>query len=330
MGKSILYLVLLIAMILTAIDIWYVTNVFEIRQIGYLFWEGGLTILLLLISAILSYNFLTDKNARYGFITIIGLLIFDTLLMLNYAPLVEFVERLSYYFHLALTASIIILIGMIGNIARIEKKHEEGFAVNLYSKDSPIPPKMIIPVWLLVFFGMGGLVLVSGTVLVQYPSFGAIMPFLGGPATSGFGVGDWENVVFLIFPFALAFGLAKYYRGMPNDAAFLIGLIVGFIAFTEYHFLVYQTNMIANIIVAAFGLMSLASYYYTKSIAIMSAMHIGNNFWGALFAVNVIGLSVFGIMAPLSTVLFSIFMMALMAGLIIIIIKKYGKKRRKK
>jgi hypothetical protein len=181
---------------------------------------------------------------------------------------------------------------------------------------------MILPVWLMVFFAMGGLVMVSGTVLVQYPNFG-IFPFLGGPATSGFGVGDSENLVFMILPYAIGFGLARKFK-VPIFAAFLIGLIIGTVVFTIHHSLVYATNTVALSIVLIFGGISLASYHYTKSVVIMSALHIGNNFWGALFSVSVIGLSVFGISTPVSTMMFSVVLLVGMFASVYLLIRKFG------
>lgn len=326
--KSWIYLALLVAAVLVAVDIWYVTNVLQARQVGYLLWEGGLAVLLLMIAAVLSFKFIpTDGKARTGVIAVLAFMVFEVLIMLNYATMTQFLEKLSFYFHLALTAATIILIGMVGNVAGIEKKPDEGFAVWIHSKDSPIPNNMIFPVWLAVFFAMGGLVMVSGTVLVQYPSFG-VLPWLGGPSTSGFGVGDWENIVFMILPFAITYGLATWKKALPKPAAFVIALIVGVTSFGVYHSLVYSTNMIAMIIVLIFGGLSLASYYYTKSVVVMSALHVGNNFWGALFAVNVIGFSVFGITAPLSNILLSGILILAMGAAILFIIRRYGKKRR--
>ncbi len=109
---------------------------------------------------------------------------------------------------------------------------------------------MIIPVWLMVFFAMA----VSGGVLVSYPSFGA-MSYLGGPMTSGFGVAEAENLVFLVLSFAIAFGVCKYSK-FPDVASFLIALLVGSTGFTLEHSLVYSTNMVATGIVLVFGIIS--------------------------------------------------------------------------
>lgn len=325
-SKSTLYLGLLLATILVSVDIWYVTNVLQARQVGFLLWEGGLSILILLIASLLSYIFIKkDGNGRSGILAVIGFMIFEVLIMLNYASMTPFIEKLSYYFHMALTAVVMILIGMVGNIVGVEKKQDDGFTIWLHDKDSPIPTKMIFPVWLAVFFAMGGLVMVSGSVLVQYPSFG-VLPWLGGPAISGFGVGDWENIVFMIFPFAIAYGLATWKKALPKSAAVAIALIIGITSFGVYHALVYSTNMIAMIVVLVFAAVSLISYYVTKSMVVMSAMHIGNNFWGVLFAFNIIGFSAFGVTAPLSNLLLSGVLIIVMGAIILSIIKKYGKK----
>lgn len=325
--KSTLYLAVLFAMIAVAVDIWYVTNVLELRQVSFLLWEGGLTIVLLLIAALLSFVFiLKNGNGRRGIIMFISFLIFEVLIMLNYATMTTFIEKLSYYFHMALTAAVIIIIGMIGNIVGLEKKKEDGFTIWIHDKDSPIPTKMIAPVWLAVFFAMGGLVMVSGTVLVQYPSFG-VLPWLGGPAISGFGVGDWENIVFMIFPFALTYGLATWKNALPKVAAFIIALIVSTTSFGIYHSLVYSTNMIAMMVVLIFGAVEMISYYVTKSMVIPSAMHIGNNFWGALFMFNVIGFSVFGLTTSASNLMLSAVLIVVMGAIILAIIKKYGVKK---
>lgn len=325
-SKKVIYLAILLGIILLAVDIFYVTNSLQARQIGYMLWEGGIQLLLLGISALLAFTFAgTDKQTRNGILIVLGIILFDNLVMLNYATIATLTDKLSYYFHLFLTASAIVLAAMVGNIAKVEKKPEEGFNVNLHSKDSPITAKMIIPVWLMVFFGVGGFVMASGSVLVSYPSFG-IMSYLGGPMTSGFGVADAENLVFLVLPFALAFGICKHYQ-FPNTASFLIALIIGSVGFTLMHTLVYSTNMVATAIVLIFGIISLASYYFTKSVVIMSAMHCGNNFFGALFSVSVIGFSAFGASSPVSSLITSLVLIIGMAASVYILVKKSKRKK---
>ena len=80
--------------------------------------------------------------------------------------------------------------------------------------------------------------------------------------------------------------------------------------------------MVATAIVLIFGMISLASYYFTKSIVIMSSMHISNNFWGALFSVSVIGFSAFGVSSPISSLMTSLVLIIGMAVSVYILVKK--------
>lgn len=326
LSKKIIYVILLISVILIACDIWYVTNVLRMRQVGFLLWEGGISIILLLVGALLSFKFAqNDSRTRNGILIAYSLLIFEVFIMLNYATLATYVDQLTYYFHLSITSSVILLIAMAGNIVGIEKKVEEGFNIYVYHKNSPIPPKLLIPLWLAVFFIMGGFVMVSGHVLVSYPQFG-ILQFLGGPATSGFGVGDWENIMFMILPFAISMMVLRYFK-VPFLASVIISLIIGTVGFTVYHSLRYATNMIAIVMVLIFGFVSLIIYKYTKSIVIISAMHVGNNFWGALFAVTVIGFAAFG-GSPVSFVWASMLLIigAVISVFVILkLVKRYAK-----
>lgn len=316
---------LLISLVLVGVLIWNITNIVSFRELGYLYLEGGITILLLLISAVMTFVYCKEnKQARKGNLIVLGIMLISVLIMLNYISQVEFIETLKFYLHLSIFASIVVLAGMIGNVAKIERKEGEGFAIHLHSKDSPIPPKFIVPVWLVVFFLMGGLVKISGQVLVQYPDFGILSEF-GKPATSGFGVADWENLAFLVAPFAIAYALAKLIK-LQNFPSFLIGLIVGTATFSVYHNFVYSSNIFAMLLVMLFGIMTLTSYYFTKSIVIMSAMHVGNNFWGALFNYNIIAFSAFGGTVTLSSIMFGVGII-LIAGISIFIIVKKGKRK---
>jgi len=324
-SKKAIYFILILASVLIAVDIWYVTNVLNLRQVGYLLWEGGISILLLLVGTLLSFSFTKDSRTRTGIIITYCLLIFEVLIMLNYATIAPQVEKLTFYFHLSITASAILLIGMVGNIVGVEKKQEEGFNIHVYDSKSPIPPKLLIPLWIVVFLIMGAFVFTSGHVLISYPQFG-IIPWLGGPATSGFGVGDWENVCFMILPFAISMLILRKFK-VPILPSVVISLIVGTVVFTVYHTLVYSTNMIAMIMVLIFGTASLIIYRYTKSIIIISAMHVGNNFWGALFAVTVIGLAAFG-GSPVILIGASVILIvgaAISIFVILKLVKKYGK-----
>jgi len=156
-------------------------------------------------------------------------------------------------------------------------------------------------------------------------SFG-IMSYLGGPLTSGFAMGDPENPVFLVLPFAIACGLCKYSK-LPNSASFMIALIIGSVGFTLEHSLVYSTNMVATAIVLIFGIISLASYYFTKSVVIMSSLHVGNNFWGALFSVSVIGFSAFGVSSPVSSLMTSVVLLIGMAASVYVLVKRSKRKK---
>ena len=84
--KSALYLALIVAAVLVAIDIWYVTNVLEARKVGFLLWEGGLAMLLFLAAAVLTFSYVPkDSSARNGMLIVLGIFMFDALVMLNYA-----------------------------------------------------------------------------------------------------------------------------------------------------------------------------------------------------------------------------------------------------
>lgn len=321
-SKKGLYIILLIATVLIAIDIWYVVNQLQLRQVGYLLWEGGITILLLLTGSLLSFKFSNDSKTRNGILITYFLFIFDVVVMLNYATMATQIDKLTFYFHLYITASVILLVSMIGNIIGTEKKSESGFNIFIYGKDSPIPPKMLIPVWLIVFFVMGAFVFISGSVLLSYPQFG-IVQFLGGPSTSGFGVANPENIDFLILPFAISMLVLLYFK-IPKLSAFMISLIIGAVVFTTYHALIYSTNMIAIALVLIFGFVGIISYYYPKSLIILHAIHVGNNFWGALFAVTVIGISSFGVI-PIPAIFILLFAVPALILSIVWLVKRHAK-----
>lgn len=292
-SKKALYITLLIATILLGLDIWYVTNNLQFRNLGYMLWEGGITILLLLIGALLAFKYGEDKRTRNGLFITFGILIFEVIVMMNYVTLGIDAEKLNFYFYLSVSSAVILLAVMVGNIIGIEKKSESGFNIYIYGKDSPIPPKLLVPLWIAIFFAMGGFVFGTGSVLMSYPQLSA-MKFLGGPAIGSFGVGDWEDISFMIFPFALAFLILRFWLKFPNVPSTVVSIIIGSVSFTVYHTLKYQTNMVAMLIVLAVGAVSLVIYKYTKSIVLVSAIHVGNNFWGALFSATVFGLSAFG------------------------------------
>lgn len=292
--KQILYGSLISSLILIGIVIWYTTNILALRQVGYLGWEGGISIVLVLVNSMLVFPLVKNKDTRIGMWTVYGMMIFSLLLMLNYATLIPTVniEKLSYYFHLSITSGIILLVANVGNLAGLEKK-KKGFHISIHDKESPIPPKWLLPIWFGVFIFMGMIVSIGGSVLVSYPQFG-IAEFLGGPLTSSFGVSPWEDLTFSILFFAISMYICRKI-GLPILPSVIISIIVGSVSFTVYHWLVYgATNMVATAIVLGFGVTTLIVYHYTKSLIIVMALHGGNNFFGAILAVTVIAFSIFG------------------------------------
>lgn len=327
--QRILYSFLILLTIVASFNIYQVvTNPFS-RQTGYLYWEGIISIFLLSISILLMYKYYSkrkDANGRNGSIILLAIQIFNILVMLLFASSAEFTDNLSFYFHLSIMAGVLTLVSVIGNIIGAERKDEEGFFFHIHDNESNIPWQSIIPVWIAVFLIMGGVVIVTGRVFVQYPSLG-ILSNLGGPIVTGFGVGDWENIVFILLPFSLTFLFLRRIVGrffkVPTISAFLIALLVAASSFTAYHAFVYTANMIALLMVLLFGLIGIFSYYLTKSQTILSAFHVGNNFWGLFFNANVVTFAAFGVQASVGSVLST----GALAGVAIILIVLYFRRR---
>jgi len=291
LDKKIIYAVILMVCIFTVVEIWYVTNIVDFRQIGFMVWMGLLSMLILLSGMLLAYDYLKKKKVVHGVLVVMGVFIFDVFVMINFAPMSIETQKLFYYFLLMLTMSIFIVIGMIGNITRIEKKKEEGFNISIHEANSPISTRMIIPTWIAVFGLMFLLVSVGGHALLSYPQFGVTN--VAEPLLASFPIGDAENIVYLIFSFEIAMMVFKWAK-VPILAAKASSVIAGVGTFTGFHALVYNTNMVATIVVSMFALACILIYIGTRSLIVISAMHVGNNFWGAVYKKTVFGMSGFG------------------------------------
>jgi len=162
LAKKVIYGLIIVATVLTGIEIWYITNVTALSQTGFMVWESAASLIILLLGMLLVFDFVKKKKTTNGILIIFGFLILDVLITMNLAPLTTEVERMTYYLHLMLTASIILIVGMIGNITDLEKKHREGFNITLHASDSPISTRMIIPTWIGTFLLMGMFVSFSG------------------------------------------------------------------------------------------------------------------------------------------------------------------------
>jgi len=134
---------------------------------------------------------------------------------------------------------------------------------------------------------MGILVSASGHTFIGYPKFA--VGSIEGSLISGFAVGDWENVVLLILPFAITFGLV-YHFTKNKFLAVMLGILIAVIVFTIYHTVRYETDFGALISVVIFSLIGISIYGLfgligigLLGLVILSAMHVGNNFWGNLF-----------------------------------------------
>src|SRR4030042_1855738 len=93
---------------------------------------------------------------------------------------------------------------------------------------------------------------------------------------------------------------------------------------------VYSTNMVAIVMVMIFAIIAVGSLIWTKSIIPMMAVHSGNNFFGALLSISVVGLSAFGTTSSVLTpFLISFIFLGIAIALIALIIfwvRKHGKK----
>lgn len=328
-GKNILYSILIIGLILLNYQIYRIVNILSARGSGFLIWEGGITILLLIVSMLLSFRYTDDKRMRNGILITISIMVVQAVIMLNYATLMINTDQLMFYFHLAITTSVVILAIMIGNVLKIEKKEEEGFNAYIYDSKSIISPKMLIPVWLMIFFGFGIFVYFTGHTLLSYPIFG-VLKGLGGPMTSG-SVADWENLCFMIFPAAIAYMILTKFMKVPRTPAIIISILVGALSFASYHNLRYSTDMIAMIVVLIFGIIFMSLYNWLKTLAVISAVHFSNNFWGAVFGKTIIAFqAVGGNGSSAGSVWTTLLLIIVMCGIIFIALKIWGKKNAEK
>jgi len=319
-----IYYALIALTVLLSLQIWYVTNIPSAREAGYIIWQQAAAIVLFMVGLLMSSDFIESKKWSKGLYFVFGILIFNSFVTINYATVITELEILKYYSLLSLTAAILIDISLVGNVVGLEKKRQ-GFNISIHDKDSPITPQMIIPIWIAVFVAMGFFVTVSGSVLVSYPQFG-ILPGLGTPMSSSFPIGDAENIIFMFLPFAItAFLLNKF--GVPHFATAAVSTMAGTISFIGYHSFVYGMNVPAMVSVGFFALICNIIYYFTKSIVIPSAIHISNNFWGALYSKTVFGLSVvegFG-----GSMAFTAFSLIGIVVMLLLIIKFFGKPSKK-
>jgi len=325
--RNYIYLAIIAVVLFLIIQIWYIVNVPTVRDIGYLIWEGIISILIIGVSGLLANEHIKRKKMSKGVFYIFGIYIISLIIMMNYATVVTDLSKLQFYFHLAISTAIIILVATVANIIGIEKK-DEGFHIHIHDKDSPITTQLIIPIWIMTFIAMGTFVTFAGSVLVSYPEFG-ILPGLASPAVSGFGVGSWEDIIFIFTPIALTAFFMKNQK-MPHASIMVVTIIIGAISFVGYHSYVYETNAPALVTVAIFGFISAGAYKITRSITIPSAIHIGNNFFGALFKKTVFGLS--AVEGTGGNILISMFALVTVVTLALVMIKFFGKssKRKKK
>ena len=313
------------------VDLYYITTQPGFRILGYPILQISLTLGLVLVGFVL-YLFNSSsyerrdglKKIRYGYFFIFGLLIFETLVMFNFAS--YDIERITYYSNLGAVSGFVILTAALGNILRVEKDQDSGFHISIYDKSSPLSPRSLILSWFGIFFLMAMFVGTSGAVLLQYPTF-AVGEGLAKPLVSGFAVGDFENIVLLIFPFAVGYGLLR--KKLGEWGATGVGIVLGVAASTWFHGFVYQTNTVALIVVAVFFTIFILTYKWSKSIVLASALHIGNNFWGAYFSANVIGLSA-GFSGAVGSLTNSVLIIVAAAVSIYLITRFSNKKRAKR
>lgn len=216
------------------------------------------------------------------------ILIVEILVTINLLSIPEFTSKLFFYTVLMMIANIILFISEFGNFVGLENG-EDGFNINIHSKDSIIPPRWIIPVWIITFFIMGGAVLGMGSAFIGYPAFG--VGSLSGSVASSFPVADAENIVLLVTPFALSMYFFNR-KGFPKIASSLISTVVAMVTFLVYHNIVYAFNIPALTSVLLFSFLTIIVYQVTKSLVIPSAMHF-QNFWASLYSKNVFTFQVF-------------------------------------
>lgn len=293
-----LYILIPVIILVLLFNLWGTANVLTARGFGFFISYTFISITLILFSMILHYKVNLEDLKKSAIVYF--LLIMNIVIMIYYAGSIIGdpikINQLSFYYIMSMVSCIILIASHIGNLLGIEKG-EQGFNIWIHSKDSVIGPKIGLLLYIGIFFAMGAFVFSTGNTIISYPIFGTIGN-IGASALSSFGVGDWENISLIVFPFALIMSLITFAKGrkrLENVSYWLMTLIAMFtsiMTFTIYHYLVYQTIISAMIYVMFSGLLMIVIYRLTKSLIIISAVHIGNNFWGALFAKVVFGLAV--------------------------------------
>lgn len=280
--KKIFYILTIMAFIVLSVFIFFIIKAHQMTFYSDFVLITLFDLIILAISGALNLFIYKDKN----FLVWYSILFISLMVMLNYAPDPKFQEDLHFYYYLSLGAVIVILASLIGNVIKVEKKPEEGFEV-YQSMQRLKNPLLLIVAWLGVFFLMGILVSASGHTFIGYPKFA--VGSISGSLISGFAVGDWENIVLLIMPFAITFGLV-YHFTKNKFLAVMLAILVSVIVFTTYHTVAYETDIPALLSVVIWSVIGISIYGLCGiagvgllGLVILSAMHIGNNFWGNLF-----------------------------------------------
>lgn len=325
-SNKVIFALMIFLSVVLLVSYWIATNILQARNMAYIYSLGIVSMILIGMNA-LTYKQIKSENKK-GIGIFLGKLIFDVVILMIFSYLNP--DFGLYYIILSVIANTFILISIQDDLHNIERKDTD-FHLSIHDKDSPIPPNMIIPFYSLMFFLYGGLIWFLGNTLISYPIFSFLGDLIGALPNS-FGVGDSENIVIIIFVFALSEWLMKKIgmrKGTYNKyAVFIVSLLVALTSFELYHTLIYKSNIAGQLSVAIFGFMGITIYKATKSlICSLTPLHDSNNFFGTIFKRTQFGQSVIGIGAEGNFIL-SLVIPILMIVLIIAIVLYLRRKRR--
>ena len=270
------------------------TNRPEFRDTGYLYVMGIVSMGLFLTAfALTTY---LRKGMKWNAMFLFAFPILRLILMMLYIPYGT--EFLTYYFNLALVSGIIVIMSLLDNVLDRNKNEDDGFKLNMYAKDSPLPDKLLPIFYIGIFIVMGLIIGQTGQTFIPRPTL-STEDGMKNAIISSWGVAQWENISFIFFPAEFISYLILLIAGKRKKQISLIDLVfavlVGALFFMNMHNFRYALNTTALMAVFFFGIIAMLSYKFLKTTAIADAIHDGNNFWGSYFNATVIGMSVFGI-----------------------------------
>lgn len=128
--KKIFYILTILAFIILSVFIFFIIKTHELTLYSDFVLITIFDLILLATSGALNLFLYKDNK----FLVWFAILFISLLIMFNYAPDPKFQEDLHFYYYLSLGTTLMILVSLIGNVIKVEKKEEEGFGLQLTMK----------------------------------------------------------------------------------------------------------------------------------------------------------------------------------------------------